>query len=125
MSPICVCDGHFENRDNFADPPSTIKHKKIIIPSRLIKNVHLSLNMMKVSAIALLFLTVVTTIDAARHSSTNSNVNHHRSSAAESSSSSSGGGNSYYRHLHDILQIKEDDPNQDIRTNIILNMEGL
>jgi hypothetical protein len=75
---------------------------------------------MKLSTIAALFF-VVSTVDAtSRHGgSTSSNshgVNRHESPAR---------GNGYYRRLHDILHIKEDDPNQDIRTNIILNMEGL
>jgi hypothetical protein len=74
------------------------------------------------STIVLFCFSTVTTVDAAVAATTNSQnaaVTNHRRHQESS------GGNSYYRHLHDILRINEDDPNQDIRTNIILNMEGL
>lgn len=36
-----------------------------------------------------------------------------------------GGGGANYRRLTELLHIDPNDPNEDIRTNVLLNMEGI
>ena len=72
---------------------------------------------MKISSIAIALFSLTVGVESRRESAS-ANVNHARGASSQQAGS-------YYRHLHDVLQINEDDPNQDIRTNIILNMEGL